>query len=821
MDTMQAEGELMKMLESDIWAYKAEKEDDFSDDDSDEILEEEEEEESDEEETEVVTATKVEDNNLMCPECHTKFDTSEECALHEKEHEKESNYICDQCGDSFGIKKTLIAHLQKHKVEKKFECDKCHKKFDYRDNLLYHMRIHRDMESHECGVCKEKFRSIFLLEEHKKKHMIAVQDKNNSQRVYLLPVGKGMKGEVFATPITDKPIVPVFACDVCNKKFADKPSLETHKVIHIKHPRGPKMMIRKKGLQPQQLSSQLYICPKCSSRFHNKKSRNAHMAECKVVKSGPHVRCAFCKKMYPNSSVVKNDSPDNMKFICESCCTFLAQKSQVSGFTPRLENRFICNKCDKCFSSEEELRRHIHTHVSEFYYTCYKCVEPQCFLTKKALHEHIITHMEDAYVDIKRVSKEHIEHKEDEIRSEVQFRESLESSFIGPENNLPASPDLLKGQHTHNKKSNSGSHDMESLLCSIPVGQYTKNSTSKTPKVTASSKKFRQGSKKIQTIDISGPSSVLVTELSSNSDEDGSLTSDRDKAQPDVTLDYSINNKESPPAPNCKRSLMVTENPYKKYHTTTSADRRRFSSRTSEEGSSENDIVLSSRNRPRYNVTRPYTKRKATSKCKENSQYTDTADSNNLSTKGTLWQKIVPKLRDSHSESNSVNVKLNIYASDSKETDNVDIELPDYSSDDNNDDFTSDEELKECDVYIKTEVDPEVEENFNMFKNCTVFNPGLGFNIPDAVIKQEKDDKESRTLGLTSIKQEPGTEMSEGLLQIKSERLDESYGDDMTIKEEMETEEPLKEEVNFADITLENSWTLQLSESPVKTENSD
>ncbi|XP_064097968.1 uncharacterized protein LOC135209208 isoform X2 [Macrobrachium nipponense] len=291
---------------------------------------------------------------FQCAECNLHFSNKKELERHEDNHLGEVNYICDQCGKEFSTKRSLEDHLKVHASEKKFECDVCHKRFDYRDNLIFHMRIHGDVKniSIKCPICQKKFGNKSMRDNHLKRHTVEERNKHKIVNSETTQASSPEKKETS------------FDCDVCDKTFSDKVALENHKVVHIKFDRGPKLEVKKKAATVEETttSTTTFQCRSCLTVFNSDQSLRNHASTCGKALTDTIV-CAFCKKHYGIFKQSKDDGSQGMKFICEPCCTFLAQKSQVSGFTPRLENRFICNKCDRCFSNELQLREHLRSHL--------------------------------------------------------------------------------------------------------------------------------------------------------------------------------------------------------------------------------------------------------------------------------------------------------------------------------------------------------------------------------------------------------------------------------------------------------------------------
>lgn len=135
---------------------------------------------------------------FACTECTKKFTTKASLVVHQMKHTGELPCICERCGLRFKTAFILKHHLRTHTGEKLYSCSLCGKTFGQASALNWHKRSHSTEEySHECQLCDYKTTAKKYLNIHMLRHR-------------------------------NKP----FKCDVCQRLFKHKPTLENHLRSH-------------------------------------------------------------------------------------------------------------------------------------------------------------------------------------------------------------------------------------------------------------------------------------------------------------------------------------------------------------------------------------------------------------------------------------------------------------------------------------------------------------------------------------------------------------------------------------------------------------
>ncbi|CAH0555594.1 unnamed protein product [Brassicogethes aeneus] len=192
----------------------------------------------------VAESDNYEDTNYICEKCNklyanisdfkdhdcTDVPEKETNVVQEKEDENgDSGLKCTECNKTVKTKSALAKHSETHSKEKKSSelktCSFCQKAFKKNCDLQRHIRTHTGEKPFACDLCDKSFALKSTLASHKKTH----------------------------EPVVTKN----FNCSVCNSFFVSKSTLKIHMNSHT-------------GIRQQ------FSCSFCGLKFKTMQSKNSH-----------------------------------------------------------------------------------------------------------------------------------------------------------------------------------------------------------------------------------------------------------------------------------------------------------------------------------------------------------------------------------------------------------------------------------------------------------------------------------------------------------------------------------------------------------------
>ncbi|GBP32722.1 Zinc finger protein 426 [Eumeta japonica] len=108
---------------------------------------------------------------FKCVTCEKVFYNNSLLRSHiRKYHLQERNVQCSVCNTKFFRKCDLTEHMKNHTKERKFVCTFCGKSFIWKKNLNIHLAIHNNVRRHVCNVCGKSFVQGTSLKYHIGRH---------------------------------------------------------------------------------------------------------------------------------------------------------------------------------------------------------------------------------------------------------------------------------------------------------------------------------------------------------------------------------------------------------------------------------------------------------------------------------------------------------------------------------------------------------------------------------------------------------------------------------------------------------------------------
>ncbi|XP_065074527.1 zinc finger protein 436-like [Ochlerotatus camptorhynchus] len=251
-----------------------------------------------------------------CELCGKRFRKTADFYQHKITHGEPLN--CDMCSERFFKPWDLTKHqMEKHSGSTMPKCEICSKTFIEHWRLLRHLRTHSDEKKFKCDMCDKAFSESGNLVKHKKQ----VHSK-------------------------DRP----FKCNICEKSYPQKKDLQGHMIVH---------------------TVKRFSCPFCKEEFAQIEEKRAHV-----------------KTVHPHNSNEKT-------FSCVLCnATFNSKTKYSNHYLTHGERNFQCRHCTKRFHTIPRLRKHLRSHRIEEHSRCEIC--DKSFSQDCNMKRHIeVMHMRD------------------------------------------------------------------------------------------------------------------------------------------------------------------------------------------------------------------------------------------------------------------------------------------------------------------------------------------------------------------------------------------------------------------------------------------
>ena len=324
-----------------------------------------------------------------------------------------SNLKCNICGKTFVKKTNLKHHLMLHRGEKPWKCHICGWRFVQKCNLKKHIETHNTGMYH-CPHCNVKFASkgavnghLALAHADKATPYLNVDATSNQEddEEAEIPAPEGdsvrkIKTEtplpsntwwkstddqtvesktvvsqqfqagsititpktVSISPQTSSPkleqILKTFSCTNCPKVFSSKKDLDNHTLVH------------NAGMKP-------FACPVCGLRFHLLHNMKRHL---QTHEESGDIEVGTASGLLEAVEATATKVQNNMN----------TSQSPGSTVTTNAAGHMKCHFCNKWFSEQAALQRHMEVHSANRPYSC-----PICGWRFKQMHNmkrHLLTH---------------------------------------------------------------------------------------------------------------------------------------------------------------------------------------------------------------------------------------------------------------------------------------------------------------------------------------------------------------------------------------------------------------------------------------------
>ncbi|XP_055892196.1 zinc finger protein 341-like [Biomphalaria glabrata] len=371
------------------------------------------------------------DNNLLSTR---KGKSSRNAKNNSDAPEDETNtkpkLVCTYCNKQFTKNFDLQQHIRAHTGEKPFQCIVCGRAFAQKSNVKKHMTTHKvwpcgtsntlpkqpepvlddkDVSS-SCSSSSSVITTVAPTQAQQLSDVItAASESKLMSPVHQFNAVKKMEKQVEEKFSKVKVVVDnSYICQYCPSKFKTYYQLKTHLVNH-KSEQVYKCVMKNCGHSFHDLDTYLehvkshenemtYRCHQCHKYFKNLYDlgvhQYTHIYMNQAVKSGlRHFQCTKCGNKYTTPEALEHHmsttSHDykcphcNKQFTCER---FLRRHLPIHGS----EGQFECHQCSKKFKTEHYLKSHMLIHTGETPYSCDIC--QAAFNRKDKLKRHMTIH---------------------------------------------------------------------------------------------------------------------------------------------------------------------------------------------------------------------------------------------------------------------------------------------------------------------------------------------------------------------------------------------------------------------------------------------
>lgn len=274
--------------------------------------------------------------------------------------------------------------------------------------------VKADVSDISCRLCGSNYNTIEKLVEHLKglhsKTFHMIPDLKHSHGILGFDLSEGkLKCAVCAKEFKFFKKLSIhmndhatdYICHMCGKRFVAKHRLATHIARHRRSEFKCNFCSKKfksasaKDSHTRKAHKPLkFKCPECPQEFSQYLHRLKHMVERHKFKK-PDFRCEHCSKVFAHHSALakhikqRHFQDEIDKFLCEICDKIFSSKwlAERHLMTHTGRKNFECDYCGKKYAKKYTLDIHVRTHLDERQYICPLC--KRAFVQKISLIKHV------------------------------------------------------------------------------------------------------------------------------------------------------------------------------------------------------------------------------------------------------------------------------------------------------------------------------------------------------------------------------------------------------------------------------------------------
>ncbi|KER25947.1 zinc finger, C2H2 type [Opisthorchis viverrini] len=279
-----------------------------------------------------------------CPSCPAMYANANAFTKHMREKHFVKVYTCRQCEEFFETLSQLFLHARRSHVDPKkpkrnpanfkFHCDQCNYMTNNGGTMEHHKRAHTGEKPYVCDVCNKRFAQKANMKTHRNRHIH--RDK-------------------------------IFRCDTCNKAFSSYD-------IYLAHLRTREHELREHFAM--MASSQLALeCLGCAVTFDSIYNLNKHTRSCRIVRTlQTKFRCLPCNAYVTDVASLKAHVKAHEGSQIISCP--VCGERGFPGFNQlnhhitrahalKVNRRHVCRYCESTFEIKRDLDMHIRSMHAE------------------------------------------------------------------------------------------------------------------------------------------------------------------------------------------------------------------------------------------------------------------------------------------------------------------------------------------------------------------------------------------------------------------------------------------------------------------------